>query len=336
MATDIGVKVGVDGESEFKRALAEINSSIKTLGTESKLVASQFDKNDKSVQALTARNEILNKQIEEQTKKVKVCTEGLENAKKQYGENSEQVKKWQQKLNLAQAELNDMQRELKQNEKAMEETTTAEKEGTEQTKEYAKATEDAGDQSEKAGNKMEGLGKVAKGIGTAMAAAAAAAVAAIAAIGKALTEMTKEGAEYADNILTQSAITGISTEKLQEYAYAAELVDVSVETISSTMKKNTTAMKNAANGNKTVADAYSALGIRVTNANGTLRDGEEVYWELIDALGKVENETERDALAISLPSLSTAKLPPFNTGEDTKNQRRASEPIVSKISFGSG
>ncbi len=60
MADDFGLKIGVEGEKEFKNALKDINQSFKVLGSEMNLVASQFDKNDKSVEALTARNDVLN------------------------------------------------------------------------------------------------------------------------------------------------------------------------------------------------------------------------------------------------------------------------------------
>ena len=66
MADNFGLKIGIEGEKEFKKALSEINQSFKVLGSEMKLVSSQFDKNDKSVQALSARNTVLNKEIEAQ------------------------------------------------------------------------------------------------------------------------------------------------------------------------------------------------------------------------------------------------------------------------------
>ena len=61
MADKFGLKIGLEGEKEFKQSLAEINQSFKVLGSEMKLVESQFDKNDNSVEALTARNEVLQK-----------------------------------------------------------------------------------------------------------------------------------------------------------------------------------------------------------------------------------------------------------------------------------
>ena len=70
MADNFGLKIGLEGEKEFKKALADINSSFKVLGSEMKLVSSQFDKNDNSVQALTSRNQVLNKEIEAQKQKI--------------------------------------------------------------------------------------------------------------------------------------------------------------------------------------------------------------------------------------------------------------------------
>ena len=59
MADNFGLKIGIEGEKEFKKALSEINQSFKVLGSEMKLVSSQFDANDKSIQALSARNTYL-------------------------------------------------------------------------------------------------------------------------------------------------------------------------------------------------------------------------------------------------------------------------------------
>ena len=70
MADNFGLKIGLEGEKEFKKALADINQSFKVLGSEMKVVQSQFDKNDDSVEALTARNQVLGKEIDAQKKKI--------------------------------------------------------------------------------------------------------------------------------------------------------------------------------------------------------------------------------------------------------------------------
>lgn len=120
MADDFGLRIGVEGEKEFKKALAEINQSFKILGSEMKLVSSQFDKNDSSVQVLSARNTVLNKEIDAQRQKVETLRSALQNAAESFGENDRRTQNWQIQLNNAEAALNGMERELSQNEQAIE------------------------------------------------------------------------------------------------------------------------------------------------------------------------------------------------------------------------
>ena len=121
MADSFGLKIGLEGEKEFKKALADINQSFKVLGSEMKLATSQFDKNDKSVEALAARNKVLRKEIDEQTTKIETLRKALQNAATSFGENDRRTQNWQIQLNNAEAALNDMNRELDENEKAIKE-----------------------------------------------------------------------------------------------------------------------------------------------------------------------------------------------------------------------
>ena len=111
---NFGLKIGLEGEKEFKSQLAEINGQFKVLASEMKLVDSEFAKNDTSVQALTARNEVLIKQIAAQKQKVEVLKAALENAAKSFGETDKRTLAWKEKLNLAQASLNSMEKEVKE------------------------------------------------------------------------------------------------------------------------------------------------------------------------------------------------------------------------------
>ena len=311
MADDFGLKIGLEGEKEFKKALSEINQTFKVLGSEMKLVSSQFDKNDQSVEALTARNTVLNKEIEAQKQKIETLKKALENAFTSFGENDRRTQAWQIQLNNAEAALNDMERELQQNNDALDRAAGEFDDAEKQADDFGDEVEDAGKQSDDAGGKFEKLGAVCKAAGVAIAAAFAAVSAAAVAAGKALVDMAVEGAAYADTVLTESTVTGIATDKLQEYMYAAELVDVSTETLTKSMAKQIKSMKSATDGSKTMVAAYDALGVSVTDANGNMRDSDTVYWELIDALGKVENETERDALAMTILGKSAQELNPL-------------------------
>ena len=108
-----------------------------------------------------------------------------------------------------------------------------------------------------------------------------------------------------------SKVTGIGTQDLQKYSYAADLVDVSVEAIAKSNKKLTRNAYEAANGSKSQAEAFDALGVSVTDSDGNLRDSEDIFQDVIGALGKMTNETERDALAQKIMGKSASELNPL-------------------------
>ena len=110
-----GGTVKLTGESEYQKALRGISDNLKVLGSEMKVVTSQYDKNDNSSAKLKATSEVLNKKIQEQEQKVNVLKSALASAESETGKNSSTTKKWQNELNNAQAELNKMNKELDEN-----------------------------------------------------------------------------------------------------------------------------------------------------------------------------------------------------------------------------
>lgn len=311
MADNFGLKIGVEGEKEFKKALSDINQSFKVLGSEMKLVESEFGKNENSIQSLTAKNDVLTKQIDAQKEKIETLRKALENASNSFGENDRRTQQWAVQLNNAQAELNSMERELKSNEKALDGVADEFDDAEKQADQFGDELKDTGDKADDAGGRFQKLGGILKGIGAAMGTAFVAVGVAAVGAAKSLTYMTVGAAAYADEILTMSTVTGMSTESLQAYKYAAELVDVSMETLTGSMSKQVKSMANARDGSAKFADAYAKLGVSVADGNGQLRDSETVYWETIDALGKISNETERDALAMQIFGKSAQELNPL-------------------------
>ena len=155
MADNFGLKLGIDGEKEFKKALSEINQSFKVLGSEMKLVSSQFDKSDKSVEALTSKNKVLNKEIEAQKDKIETLKSALANAAESFGENDKRTQAWQVQLNNAQASLNDMEREVANNEETIKDLSSAEDTAEKETKEMSEQIEKSGKHAEDAKGKFE-------------------------------------------------------------------------------------------------------------------------------------------------------------------------------------
>lgn len=128
---------------------------------------------------------------------------------------------------------------------------------------------------------------------------------------KALISMTKESAEYAKEITTLASVTGQSAESLQEFDYAAEMIGVSSDRIRDSLKETTNKMQEARDGNEATALAYQNLGVAITDADGQLRSAEDVFYDTIDALGQMKNQTERDAIAMDLMSESAQELNPL-------------------------
>ena len=129
-----------------------------------------------------------------------------------------------------------------------------------------------------------------------------AAVSKAAAVGAAgMLAMAASAASSADDLLTLSNVTGFSVEELQKLQYASDLVDVSVETMTGSVQKLT---KNMASGSK----VFDELGISITDQNGNMRDATDVWYEALEALGKIENETERDQISMELFGKSAMEM----------------------------
>lgn len=284
MATDIGPKIGIDGEAEFRREIKQISESLKTLGTEMDVVTSEFIDNANSTDALTKKNEVLERTIEKLNEKLEKQKEMLDEATRAFGDADPRTEKWQQTVNKTTAELNRAEAQMKQNTTAMENLGDAE--------------EQTGEQSGILGELIGENGLSLKM--AAMAGAVALAAEALKALTEFLVDSIKTGAEYADNILTLSTNYGIATEELQAYQYMVGLADTSMETITGSIEKLTKKMDDARDGNKDAAKAFEDLGIQITNTDGTLRSANDVFKEAIDRLGEMESGTERDAAAQEL------------------------------------
>ena len=297
MGKSIGPTLKIDGFADYKRNIDTLITQGKTLDSQMKLVESTWDKNTSAQKKAADKAKVLRDQIENQREKVKQLTEIVEKATEKYGADSDEVRKWTTAQNKAQAELNRMQHELDDCNDALDENQDELKE--------------TGKEAGSAKDKLSSFGKAAAAVGAAAADAFAAVVKGAVKVTKALADMTVKGAEYADTVLTESTVTGIATDRLQEYMYAADLVDVSTETLTRSLSRNTKSMSEAAKGSGKYAEAYSRLGVSVTDANGELRSSEQVFWETIDALGNVGNETERDALAMQIFGKSAQELNPL-------------------------
>lgn len=307
----------MEGEKEqkYRKNIERLSASMDVLDAEMRKVSAKYADNAESAELSAAKTDLLTQKISLQYDKIDNLKAALEEAAENYGSNAVETLRWEKELNNAEAELYKLNGQLKNNTEQIEDTTTA--------------TEDAGQSMGNLGDVVNGLtSKLGiqlpdsmkssmNAMGSldaqslALAGGFAAVAAAIVKAEKAMISMTKESAAFADNIITLSMQTGQSTQQLQEFAYASELIDVSVDTLQGSLTKLTNNMQDTMNGTGNAKASFEALGVSVTNADGSMRSANDVFYETIDALGKVKNETERDAMSMDIFGRSAQDLNPL-------------------------
>lgn len=307
----------MEGEKEqkYRKNIERLSASMDVLDAEMRKVSAKYADNAESAELSAAKTDLLTQKISLQYDKIDNLKAGLEEAAENYGSNAVETLRWEKELNNAEAELYKLNGQLKNNTEQVEDTTTA--------------TEDAGQSMGNLGDVVNGLtSKLGiqlpdsmkssmNAMGSldaqslALAGGFAAVAAAIVKVEKAMISMTKESAAFADNIITLSMQTGQSTQQLQEFAYASELIDVSVDTLQGSLRKLTNNMQDTMNGTGNAKASFEALGVSVTNADGSMRSANDIFYETIDALGQVKNETERDAMSMDIFGRSAQDLNPL-------------------------
>ena len=264
-------------QKEIRRVDSALSKTTKELSS----VNNALKFNPTSVELWRQKQQLLNQKVEQTKEKLAK----LKDAQKQMDaagvdKNSEQYRKLQRQIIETGSQLKTFQSQLREvgnaNLKALSE------------------------QFKQAGTSIEGAGQSLRGV----SAAAAGVVAGI-------TAISVKAGIAADDLNTLSKVTGIGTADLQKYSYAADLVDVSTEAIAKSNKRLVKSAYEAANGSKTQAAAFDAIGVSVTDANGNLRDSESIFQDVLKALGQMTNETERDAIAQQLMGRSAAQLNPL-------------------------
>lgn len=293
MAGDIkGITIEFRGDTTpLEKALRQITNETKAIDKELKQVNNALKFNPKNVELWRQKQELLTQKISETQEKLKLLQETQRRVDSGEIEmTADEYRQLQREIITTQSQLKTFQGQLK----AI---------GNVNLRVVSQQFKEMGDKLTAAGNAMRGV--------------SAAGAALTATIG---TLAVKSG-KWADDLNTMSKRYSLSTEDLQKYGAAAELVDVSVEDIASSHLRLEKNMASAAKGTGAQAEAFEALGVSVTNADGSLRDGDEVWQETISALGKMTNETERDALAMKLMGKNAAALNPLieDGGETYKN-----------------
>lgn len=342
---------------------ADATDSEEYLAEKSELLARQtanaqekVDLYNGALESARQRQQQLAQQVEQSRQSLQEQEDALEAARAQYGDGSEQVARltdeleynrkavenqeaqlskankavldYQTSANYAQASVEKMSVAVQENDKALEEA--------EQSADNTSQSVDSlgVDLDELAGafgirvpggikNMVDAMGSADGSIGI-TSAGIVGAIGAIVTAAKALVDAMIEAAESADEINTLSVQLGLTTDDIQELQYAASLVDVELSDLQTAANKTVSAMRQASEGNEEYVKTFRRLGVQIRDNDGSLRNYNDVLYDLLEAVGKERDETQKAIDAQLLFGKSWQSLNPIlrDGGENLKKIRQ--------------
>lgn len=296
-----GVSLVVENDQQFKAALSEVNAGLRVNKQQMQLVAEQTREMDDRQAALQQRYEAAQQTLQSYRDKVQVLQQAYENSARREGEASKTTMQWRASLISAQTEVakqESLLRDLSSEQETARKSTASLADVVNGLAHALGISLPPGLQT--AVDKLDGF-----------SASGAAAVTVVGGLVGALASSSMDMSKTADDLLTLSTQTGLTTDQLQEFEYASELVDVSTDTLQGSLVKLTNNMQTAATGTGSAAEAFKTLKVKVADSQGHLKNNYDVFLQTIDALGKMKNETERDALAMDIFGKSATDLNPL-------------------------
>jgi predicted nucleic acid-binding Zn-ribbon protein len=294
------IHLGMD-YSEFTGGVTEINRKMTLLDEQFKLSNEEVKAFGDETNQLSLKHELLTQKINLVSQKVEESRDKYEKAKASGEKSEKQLDNLQKEYIKNQTSLQKLNNELSDNKEKLDKAS----------KGYTSFGDSILNMSSFLGvnvspalqtvaNKFDGMHK---SVGNA--------ILGIGAIAATFVSFTLSAADTADELLRLSSVTGITTDELQKLQYASDFLDVDVEVMTGGITKLTRNMNNARNGSKELDEAFDKLHVRYKDGNNVLLDSNEVFYRTIDALGKVKNETERDALSMTLLGKSAKELNPL-------------------------
>ena len=332
MPSDIGVKFEATGEASLSSAVRAVSEQIKALDAGMKAATAEMQTMGASEEAAQKRNELLNQSIEAGRQKLELLSKQYQNAtteldrlaqnldKARESNDPVAIERAEKAYNQQQITVAKLSTEMSKTEQAIANNNREMQQAETQTGKtgsvFDSLKEKIGDLASQMNIKLaqEAIGNVVSG----MEKLASKCID----IAKGFWDAASDASVMADDLLTLATQTGLSTKQLQEYGYASRFVDTEVSTLTGSMTK---LLKSMTSSSKDTAAAFDRLSVSTTDSNGNLRDSEKVFWECIDALGKVKSETERDSLAMQIFGRSAKELNPLISAGSQEWERYCKE-----------
>ena len=282
MANNKNIKINLD-YAEFSGGIQDCQRKMGLLTEEFKLQQSALGNNATEVDKLTLKQSSLAQKIDLQIQIVEKAKDRFEAIANAEGATATQVDNAQKSYMKQITTLNQLTNELADVNNKLEES------------------------GETSNSASQNIGNLVTSI-TTTTAVIASMISAVQQVTQAIGEVATRSTEWADDLETLSSQMGVSTTTLQEWAYASDFVDVSIETLQGSMTKLVRSMSEAQNGSTSAQAAFDSLGVSYQDIDGHLKSTEQVFYEVIDALGGIENVAERDAISMAIFGRSAQDL----------------------------
>lgn len=297
------IYLGLD-YTDFTGGVTEVNRKMTLLDEQFKLAQEQAKNYGTETDKLGIKQDYLGQKIALQTQKVEAAKKAYEEATKAQGTSSKQIDALEKNLLKERTALEKLNGKLSE---ANEETESF---GDEIRGIASSLGLEVSPALEAFASKFDGVNK---DLGNS--------IILIGGIISGLASFAIEAAGTADELLTLSKVTGVSTDELQKFQYASKFLDVSTESLSDALKELTNKMYDAKSGGSEAQAAFQKLHLSIKDGNGQMKDANEMFYETIDALGQIKNQTERDAVAMKLFGESARNLNPLiEAGSDKLRQ----------------
>lgn len=297
---EIRNKIILEGEAEYKRQMTDAANAVKTLDSEQKLAAAQFRATGDAQQYAADQASILRQKIEEQQKAVNAAQAAVNQLTANGVEpNSRAMQTWRTKLNDAKTKLTDLQTKLGETEEDLQSQGEAFDDTTTDAGEY-KDQLDKIEREVRFQNTIQAIDTLREGLAKATEAAKE--------FGVWLYNQETAAGQWADNMATAASQAGIDVETYQSWMYASQFIDTEVSAIITNRERLT---QKLTSNSEADAKAFNDLGVATRQSNGDVRDATQVFWDCIDALGRIEDPTKRAAAAEDIFGKSWRELQPL-------------------------
>lgn len=309
MANNIkGITIEIDGNfTPLDKGISEADKKAAKLQNELKQINTQLKFDPKNAVLLQQKFDVLTQKVQSTREKLQQLEEAQEQVEQQFKEGKigeEQYRAFQREVEKTRGQLERFEQEA---EEAKQDLDHLGDEADETGGDFKELGTDAQNSAKKVGDgfnttavNMASVMNIVSQIGNLIQSAIQGAIN----LGKKIAGLINDYYDAVDEINTNSQKYGISTDTYQKWKYAAEIIDVSAETMGASLGKMAKQMGKS-------PEKFEELGVAVYDASGRLRDSEDVFYDVIDALGKFDNETEQEIAANELFGRSFQELEPL-------------------------